>query len=152
MIRKEMVFIGDKLTTRENVIRFIANAAKKNGFIGDEKSFIDAVLERERQVATSVGHNIAIPHGKCEAVNEPFVAYVRVNEPFIWDEETQDVVQSIFLIGVPQSDTGKTHLRYISQVSKKLINDEFREALFACETAQEAFEKLDSINEGIRNE
>lgn len=152
MIRKEMVFIGENLTSRESVIRFIAHAAKGNGFVSDEQAFANAVFERERQVATSVGHFIAIPHGKCDAVKEPFVAYVRVREAFEWDEETKDLVQSIFLIGVPQSDTGKTHLRYISQVSKKLINDEFREALFACETAQEAFEKLDSINEGIRSE
>ena len=68
---------------------------------------------------------------------------------FEWDAETKDQVQVIFLIGVPEKNTDKLHLKAISEVSKKLINDEFREKLVACQNNREAFELLDSINQGI---
>lgn len=141
-----MVFIDEPLHSREEAIRFISEKAYQMQLLSDVDSFINIVFEREKQIATSVGYNIAIPHGKGDVVREPFVAYVRAHSAFEWDEETKDIVQSIFLIGVPEKDAGMTHLRYISQVSRKLINEEFRKQLFACHTAQDAFQYLDSIN------
>lgn len=145
-----MVFVDVELTNRDEVLSFLAHAAKENELIDNETIFTEAVYARENIIATSVGYEIAIPHGKSATVKEPFVAYLRAKEGFVWDEEVHDTVQSIFLIGVPEEDTGMIHLRYISQVSKKLINDAFRETLFQCKHAEEAFTILASINDGIK--
>lgn len=150
MIKKEMVFVNEKLKTKKEVIEFITKKAFINKLISNEKEFRDAVFAREHQIPTSVGHFIAIPHGKSFAVKEPFVAYVWTESPFIWDSKSGDMVQSIFLIGVPYIDSGKTHLQYISQVSKRLINDDFRKELFSCKSTEDAFARLRSINEGIQ--
>lgn len=137
-----MVFIGEDLTSKEAVIHFIGEAAEKNGLVHDQEALVRAVMEREAQVSTSIGHRIAIPHGKSETIAEPFVAYVSVREPFEWDRATGDQVLAVFLIGVPAADAEMTHLKYISALSKQLVRDAFREALLDCREKDRALRLL----------
>ena len=150
MVREDMVFAGQNLVSREEVIGFIASAAQKAGLLSNKADFIAAVFRREQEISTSIGHGIAIPHGKTEAVREAFISYVGVAEAFEWDPVTKDLVKGVFLIGVPEKNTDKIHLKAISEISKKLINDEFRTQLFLCTQGKEAFELLDAINAGIQ--
>ena len=149
MIREDLVFVKQPMQSRKAVIEFIAAAAIKAGVLKDAAVFCDAVFRRENEISTSIGHSIAIPHVKTDAVHEADNAEGSTATAFEWDAETKDQVQVIFLIGVPEKNTDKLHLKAISEVSKKLINDEFREKLVACQNNREAFELLDSINQGI---
>lgn len=145
MIRENMVFVNESFNSREEVIDCIGTAAKKNGLVRDKAAFIQAVMAREVQVSTFVGHQIAIPHGKAQTVVEAFVSYVNVKKPILWDKESKDVVRAIFLIGVPEADAEMTHLKYISEVSKNLIHEAFREKLFGCTEREQVFALLSSI-------
>ncbi len=150
MIRRNMVFIEQPFKSRAAVIDFIATAAENAGMLNSKDKFIEAVFRREEEISTSIGHGIAIPHGKTNEVKEAFISYVGLKESFEWDADTKDQVKAVFLIGVPKENANKIHLKIISEVSKKLVNDEFRKKLFACQTAKEAFELLDVINKEIR--
>ena len=79
-----------------------------------------------------------------------FIAQQEVAKAFEWDSVTKDLVKGVFLIGVPEKNTDRLHLKAISEISKKLINDEFRTQLFLCTQGKEAFELLDAINAGIQ--
>lgn len=147
MIRKDLVFIDEALDSREKVIDFITEAAGIAGIVKDKKILQQAVMQREAEISTSVGHQIAIPHGKSDTVTQPFVAYVSVQKPFVWDDTTGDKVRGVFLIGVPKKDAEITHLQYIAKVSKKLMHDEFRRSLFGCKTKDEAFSLLSLLNQ-----
>lgn len=146
MIRQNLIFINQPFRNRSEVISFIASKADEAGLLTDQHEFIKTVLRRESEISTSIGYAIAIPHGKTDAVKEAFIAYATVKKPFEWDSDTKDHVKAIFLIGVPKKNTDKLHLKAISEVSKKLINDEFRKKLFDCETNKDAFSLLNSIN------
>lgn len=146
MIRKKLVFVKQDLKSREEAIAFIANAIETEGLLNDKQEFIKAVFKREKEISTSIGNGIAIPHGKTDAVNEIFISYVGIKKPFEWDENTKDKIKGIFLIGVPEKKASTLHLKAISEISKKLINDKFREALFACQEDNEAFDLLNTIN------
>ena len=147
MIRKDLIFVGETLNSRDEVINFIIEEAEKLGLVKDKEVLYQVVMQREAEISTSVGHQIAIPHGKSETVTQPFVAYVYVRQPFVWDDATGDEVKGIFLISVPKKDAEITHLQYIAKVSKKLIHDEFRKRLFGCETRDEAFSLLSLLNQ-----
>lgn len=150
MVREDMVFAGQNLVSREEVIGFIASAAEQAGLLSNKAEFIAAVFRREQEISTSIGHSIAIPHGKTDAVREAFISYVGLAKAFEWDSVTKDLVKGVFLIGVPEKNTDRLHLKAISEISKKLINDEFRTQLFLCTQGKEAFELLDAINAGIQ--
>lgn len=149
MIKQELVFVNQSLRSRDEIIRFIADAADKAGKLADKELFVSKVLEREAEISTSIGHGLAIPHGKTDAAKEPFVSYLGLSESIEWDSTTKDQIRGVFLIGVPQSNTDNLHLKCIAEISKKLINDEFRESLMASGSNESAFELLNSINQKL---
>ncbi len=150
MVREELIFAKQALSSRAAVIEFIAAAADKAGVLADKSEFVKAVYRREEEISTSIGHGISIPHGKTDAVKEAFIAFMSVEKPFIWDEVTGDEIRGIFLIGVPESGAATLHLKAIAAISKKLINDEFRAELFACEKSADAYKILHEIDESIK--
>ena len=95
MVRKELVFAKADLTSRDAVIRLIAEAADKEGLLADREEFIRAVYRREEEISTSIGHGIAIPHGKTDAVKEAFMAFASAENPFLWDENSTDEMLDI---------------------------------------------------------
>lgn len=57
-----------------------------------------------------------------------------------------EMVQMVFLIAVPENNIGKSHLKIISSVSKKLLNDNFRKELLIEKDARRIYKLLSSIN------
>mgnify|MGYP001003987849 FL=1 len=150
MIREPLIFAKEALKNKEDVIRQIAGAAKEEGVLRDPEDFMEAVLQREEEVSTSIGYGIAIPHGKTDAVKEPFISFMSFKTPFIWDQETGDAVKAAFLIGVPETNTEMLHLKAIAAISKRLLDDDFREELYACRSPREAYALLSEIDQSIR--
>ncbi|MEI3411897.1 MAG: PTS sugar transporter subunit IIA [Blautia sp.] len=46
----------------------------KSGKINDEEAYRKQVYAREEESTTGIGEGIAIPHGKCDAVDRPGLA------------------------------------------------------------------------------
>jgi fructose-specific phosphotransferase system IIA component len=113
---------------KDTVIQTIADHAVKIGLVSDAKAYVASVQHRESEFSTGVGYGIAIPHGKTEAVNTAFVIYAKVNN-VEWNSFDGAPVDLVFQIGVPASDAGETHLRLLATLSRKLMKEEFREAI-----------------------
>lgn len=145
VISENLIFLDEKFENQEEAIQFIIENAEKIGYITDKKSFHTAVRKREQEVSTAIGYSIAIPHGKTEAVEHPFIAFVRTSDEIKWTEQGEELVRLIFMIGVPEKSEGKLHLKFISQLSKKLLDDRFRAELLNKKNKNEIFEQLSSI-------
>lgn len=57
-------------TTRDAVVDEMIGALERNGAVSSASDFKQAILAREEEGSTGIGMNIAIPHGKSEAVLE----------------------------------------------------------------------------------
>lgn len=149
MIRRSLIFAGYDCKNKDDVIRFIADAADKAGLLADEEEFIRTVYRREEEISTAVGYGIAIPHGKSDAVKEAFIAYAGLKKGFEWDEETREQAEMVFLIGVPKAGTEVLHLKAIAAISKNLMREGFREKLKSCRDSDKAYELLREIDREI---
>lgn len=145
VITTDLILLDSELDNQDEVIQHIVETAEFVGYVEDADVLYEAVKKREAEVPTAIGYDIAIPHGKNETVLHPFIAFVRVKEAFQWTEENEEMVRLIFLIGVPQTSEGTMHLKFISQLSKKLLDDEFREKLLNEEDKNKIYEQLSSI-------
>ena len=152
MIREALIFTKQSFTRKEEVISFVADRAEQEGLLNNKEEFVQAVYRREEEISTSLGYGMAIPHGKTDAVKEPFMAFISLAKPFEWDSTMKDQVEAIFLIGVPKTNTEMLHLKAIAAISKKLMNEEFRKKLYACQTNHEAYEMLRDIDEKIKED
>ena len=145
VLSKELIFLDQNLTNQEDVIQLIVKKAEEQGYVEAVSDLYMAVKKREQAVPTAIGYNIAIPHGKTDAVSYPFIAFLRTEEAFRWTAESEEQVRLIFLIGVPQESRGKLHLKFISQLSKKLLDEVFREKLLTETDKNKIFDQLNSI-------
>ncbi len=150
MIRKELIFLDCNVNDRNSALNLILEEADTLGLLNDKEMYRKAVEEREENMPTSVGFQVAIPHGKSEGVKEPFVAFLRTKEEFSWDKRSENLVNMVFLIGMPKESAGNLHLQFLAEISKKLINDSFREALNGAVSNEEVYSLMNDINDKVR--
>lgn len=146
VITTDLILLDSELNNQDEVIQHIVETAEFVGYVEDVDVLYEAVKKREAEVPTAIGYDIAIPHGKNETVLHPFIAFIRVKEAFQWTKENEEMVRLIFLIGVPQNSEGTMHLKFISQLSKRLLDDEFREKLLNENDKNKIYEQLSSID------
>lgn len=149
MIERDLVFLNVDADQRDAVLDRIIDTAHTLNYLEDTKVFKDGVMERENIIPTSVGFKVAIPHCRSNTVNKPFVSFMRTNQAFRWDERNEEDVDFIFLIGVPETTESNLHLKFLSAISRKLMNEAFRDSLRNAKDVEEAYDILEAINQSI---
>lgn len=149
MIDEKLIFIGLEYTEKTSLLNFCYKKLKELDYISDISEFADEIKKREEIMPTSVGFGVAIPHGRCTAVKRSFIVFIKSSEPFFWNRDDSEKSDLIFMIGVPEGDNaGNMHLRILSSISKKLMHDEFRDAL-RNGTDKEVYQLLNEIDQNI---
>ena len=145
LIEKEGIFLDIDQEDKYTLINFLANGMLNANKISNLEEYVESVLERERLVSTSVGNAVAIPHGKSKAVLKPTVYFARTNKLVRWGEGEEDLVDLIFMLAVPDDDKSNDHLRILAQLSRKLVDENFRNTLRAIENVEVAQSLFDEI-------
>lgn len=148
LINKDLILLNLPADSQEEALTLLAQRAKELNKIGDVEAFKAAVLAREGEYSTAVGFGVAIPHGKTDAVLEPFLMFARV-KPMDWKALDGNPIDLIFLIGVPEKDAGTLHLQVLAALSRKLMKEEFRNAIRLAEIAEGVMEILKASELGI---
>ncbi len=148
MLERKLVFIDQSLKSEQAVINFLSDAAYENGYLNDREAFVASVVEREKEFPTAFGYNVAIPHGKSDSVKRPFVGVCRTKEVIGWGKDQKEV-KLVFIIGVPEKEKGTLHLKTLSQISRNLMNEEFRNCLLTSKSIEKMFCVLESVEKEI---
>lgn len=114
------------------------------GALRDRAGFHRAILEREAVSTTAIEYGIAIPHGKSSAVQKPMVAYGYSRGGIQYNPEGNEKSHLFFMIAAPEN-SDNLHLKTLASLSRKLIHQEFREALAAAATKEEALAVLQTV-------
>ncbi|MEF9437527.1 MAG: PTS sugar transporter subunit IIA, partial [Candidatus Mariimomonas ferrooxydans] len=128
---------------KQAVIAELIELLDGNGLLLDKDVAIKAVLLREQTRSTGIGSGVAIPHGKCMAVNELVMAVGIAQEPIDFASVDDKGVQIIILLVSPADQTGP-HIQALAQISRLMLDDEFREKLANAKSPQEVYELLNS--------
>lgn len=128
LINKELIDLSLNASGKKEVIEALADMAYKAGRVNDKSNYVNAVLKREEDYSTAVGFGVAIPHGKTDAVTEPFLGFAKVTN-VDWEALDNKPVDLIFIIGVPEKEAGSLHLKILASLSRKLMKEEFRKQL-----------------------
>ncbi|MEA1020834.1 PTS mannose transporter subunit IIABC [Bacillus subtilis] len=131
--------------TRDDIIDELIQKLSRRGALFSESGFKQAILNREQQGTTAIGMNIAIPHGKSEAVREPSVAFGIKRSGVDWNSLDGSEAKLIFMIAVPKESGGNQHLKILQMLSRKLMDDNYRKRLLSVKTTEEAYKLLEEI-------
>lgn len=129
-------------TTKDEVLRNLAQVLLRNGYIDDVEQFVSDIYEREAEGPTGMGDGISIPHGKSTAAKKIGIAIGRTVNPIRWESSMEDdgwqESRLIFLFCVfVDTEFAANHLMLLSQLAGKLGNEARIARLNQCQSADE---------------
>ena len=125
IIDEKLIILDLDVTNKLEAIASLSETAGKAGRLSDIDIYCQKVKKREDEVSTDMGFGIAIPHGKSDVVLDPFVVFAKLKEPIVWNEEENSKVNLIFMIGAPENSKDNVHLKILSQIAGKLMDEDF---------------------------
>ena len=122
----------------------------KSGKIDDIESYRAKVYAREEESTTGVGEGIAIPHGKCSAVNAPGLAAMIIKDGVDFESLDDEPVKVLFLIAAPDTKDN-VHLDVLSKLSVLLMDENFVAKLMKAGSPEEFIEIIDGADEEAKS-
>jgi mannitol/fructose-specific phosphotransferase system IIA component (Ntr-type) len=102
-----------------------------------------SVFSREEIMSTGVGKQLAIPHGKCDSLDEILASFAILDECVEYDSIDNEPVKMVFLLVGPDNKSSH-HIKMLSRISRLMNSETFREKLLQCNNADEIFETFQS--------
>jgi fructose PTS system EIIA component len=145
LLQDQSIMIPLEASDKESCIRAMIDGLESAGFISDKAAYLDAVLKREQTGSTGIGFSVAIPHGKSNGVSKPGLAFAKLSKPLDWDSLDGNPVQIVFMIAVPEAAAGNEHLQILIALSRKLIDEQFRQSLLEVTESQQVKAILENV-------
>ena len=95
----------------------------------------DSLFARERLGSTSLGHGVAIPHGRIKGLKAPMAALFQLARPIGFDAPDDNPVSLLIFLLVPEAATQK-HLEILSEIAELLSDAALREKIKSALTAE----------------
>lgn len=140
IIDETLIMLDIDLRSKNDVIEAIADTLDSCGRLNDRKQFIRDVLAREEVVSTYIGDQIVIPHARSVSVRTASLVYVRLKEPVAWNVSEQ--AKYIFNIAVPEKNDENDHLKILSSVARRLMDESKRPVFFQSKSREKIVSAL----------
>lgn len=125
LICENGIYLNENLKTKDEVLKKLSEIAVKEGIAQDSKILYDAFIEREKTSSTGMMDGFSIPHAKSETINKAQILVIRNNNGLSdWETLDDTEVNLVIAILVPNENVNETHLKVLSNVSRKLMSDE----------------------------
>lgn len=143
--------IGDWLD--RDAIAYRAGATNKRQALGmaaelggksfglDSGEILDALIEREQEGSTGVGHGVAVPHARLDGLDRMRAVFVRLEQPIDFDSVDDQPVDLMFALFAP-AEAGSEHLRALARASRLLRRSDLRERLRQAHSADAIYTLL----------
>ena len=126
---------------KQAVITELIDVLDAGGLLLDRDAALEAVMTREQTRSTGIGSAIAIPHGKCKAVKELVMAIGIAKEGIDFESIDNKPVTIVLLLVSPVDQTGP-HIQALAQISRLMLDTEFKQSLEESESGEKAYELL----------
>ncbi|MEJ2546152.1 MAG: PTS sugar transporter subunit IIA [Calditrichaceae bacterium] len=126
---------------RDDAIKKLVMLLGQSKVIDDTDQAYKAVLDREKIMTTGVGNGIAIPHCKDSSCPNFAVAMGVHNKGLNFESIDKKDVRIIFLLVGPENNPG-LHIKLLSRISRLMSNEDLRDELLDCKTAEDALNLL----------
>lgn len=128
LLSEQSILIDLKGTSKREIIQELVNAISVGDQAIDKGRVLDSVLQREGIMSTGIGHGIAIPHGKSDAVKK-LCGVLGIKREGVDFESLDGQPASIFFLLVSPVDVSGPHIKALARISRLLKGEDFRKAL-----------------------
>src|SRR6266516_3518725 len=138
LLAPDAVRLGLRASDRFDAVRQSGDALVEIGAV--QARYIDAMLERERQMSTSLGEGFAIPHGTDESrrwIIETKLVFLQFPDGVDWEDDTVSVCIGIAAVG-------DEHVGVLARLAQVLVVPEQAARLRAAERIDDVLAILGS--------
>ena len=121
---ERLIAVNLEADSKDSAIEQLICMLDKENRINSLSEFRDSIYERENESTTEVGEYTAIPHGRSETVIENSVCIATLKKPVIWNFETKEEIDIIFMLAV-KKDSSDTHIEILSELASKIMEEDF---------------------------
>lgn len=122
-------------STKEEAIAELVRLLEQSLEIDSHGEVLSRVIARESIMSTSIGHGVAVPHGKPRSIRNLAAACGVIPGGLDYDSLDGEPVRLLLLLVSPEAERGP-HVRALAAISKLVQNDAIRTAL--CEAPDPA--------------
>ncbi len=148
IVKRNHIFLNQKCENKAEILESIAKKSFELGISDNEEETLAALLHREEDMTTDLGIGIAIPHAKTDSVNKVAVIFYRNYFDVDWDDGS--LLRSCVVFLTPESNIDNIHLKMLASVSRKLIDDDFRNMLMESDDKEKIYLAMEDALSGVK--
>lgn len=127
LIEKQILVTN--LSSKNDFFKAITDIAFENDIISNKDEVILGLKERESKGSTGLLDGFAIPHAQTPSIKKAAVVIVKSTTKVEWESLDGEPVSTAICLLVPKSQAGTTHIDFLTEISKLLMDDDFRTKL-----------------------
>ena len=140
------ISLGSAPKSKSEALDQAVELMARSGKIDDVEAYRKQVYAREEESTTGIGEGIAIPHGKCAAVNKPGLAAMVIKDGVDFASLDDEPVTLLFLIAAPNTKDN-VHLDVLSKLSVLMMDEDFSNGLRNAKTVEEFLQIIDQADD-----
>lgn len=145
LMTKDIMCLDLESTKKKEVIKELSQMLFDADKVSNLDKFVTEIESREQLGTTGVGYGVAIPHAKTKFVKTPALAFGKSSQGIDYDSMDGEDAHIFFMIAAP-ADGANLHLQTLAKLSRKLIDEDFRDRLHKATTKEEVLEILSRID------
>lgn len=145
LLDKNSIKLDASPSGKEEALNMAIDLMDRSGKLNDKEAYRRQVFAREKESTTGIGEGIAIPHGKCAAVDRPGLAAMVIPGGVDFESLDDEPVTLLFLIAAPNTKDN-VHLDVLSKLSVMLMDEEFTARLRAAKSVDEFMRIIDDAD------
>jgi len=131
LLTVERISCNADIASKKRAFERLAEILAAGGAAYDEREIFDALNGRERLGSTGLGHGVALPHGRMEALQQPLAAVLTLASGVDFDAPDDQPVSLLFGLLMPQ-DCNEQHLQILATLAGMFSDTALRERLQQC--------------------
>lgn len=140
LLTPDRIRIPLRASDKEGVLReLVGLLLPGDGALSEE--VLAAILERERQFPTGIGHGVAVPHGRTPAMAALAIVAGTSTNPVRYETIDGQPVRVFFMVAGPEALAG-AHVKALSRISRLVRQEGVRARLLAARTPQEFYHAI----------
>ncbi len=141
ILARELIDVDLPGGSKPEVIEALVDLVVRSGRVSDRQAAIDAVMERESKMSTGIQSGIAIPHGRCDAVDD-LLACMGISRNGVDFGSLDGEPSRIFIMTLSPSNRTVPGIQFLAEISKILRKEENRRRILSASGPDEILKLL----------
>ncbi|CAI1073340.1 phosphoenolpyruvate--protein phosphotransferase [Serratia entomophila] len=133
LISTQCITLDSDWRSKEETIKAMTDNLMLAGRCRYPQQLAADLWAREAVFSTGLGFGFAIPHSKSEHIEQSTISVARLAAPVRWGD---DDARFIIMLTLNKHAAGDQHMRIFSRLARRIMHEEFRQALIDADSSE----------------